>query len=1075
MPSTRRPRWTSPIWLAVSLAVVLGAAIAIAVTAGHPTRQTSQAAPTSASDAGPTRAVPGSVQPASNATLTPSCQIASPRTTLGPQATLPANPTHTLVSPAGGVVDFAAGPLSLSIETPDHLLLVSRSGTTEHSVILPAALRTTELDVESLATDATGAIYISSYQNLVVDKFSPSGQLAWSHPLTGHPSGIFAMGRGPSFRLGLTLAGSADSILLDATGKPDGTTPLTVGSSSYVTSETNGDLLVAEGGQVRTLGPGGGVLLHEFGADLDEGQDAHTAGPHQFYYQGQAAVGPGGAVYTADPLTTLEINSPSGLLEAATSLGGHLTMSGGRLFIVGGDAYFESGTPFSSATTVSSVSLDTLDAYLAPPQPPLDALGWGAGVSTPAAGNYFPAGARPTVTASFAPWWSEMAGHLQLRYAVWDASDLARLQPPMQTVAVPATATALQRLELPLTATDAIPGPYEVEAFLYDTSSTPAHLIGSTCLPYSVGAPGDHLDLATLPAGGTNGAPSDVRNAALNAELGLDGLRGALIDWSDFLPACNASDPTAAQCGPGAFTTRHAPVSYFQAAALARRDHVTYWVQVTGGDAISTILVAKRWWQGDVEALVSYYSHPPAGCVACAPVTAWEPWNEPSTTGWSTGASYVTSVLKPFFKGVKTADPAVTVVGGSTLEAPLSWWRSLVAAHGLSYLDVTAVHPYPGNNDSWEEDGILSQVETLQHLLGHVPMWFTEVGWWSDGDYNVVNQADSVARAVLWQRILGVPVWNYYFSEGNGGTGVSFGLIQTSEGDDYVKAGALASMVVAHQTADRPYLGTVSTGILATHAVAFGPSRSAGPTDLLALWSDGLATTAELRVSAPSNGPVPVTLVDEYGASTPATLQAGKAYALAINGQVAYVIYPEDDRLSLEPTEPYGANLALASTGAQASASSGDAAQAITGSVTGTGWSSVGQADPTLTVTLPRPASVDRVVVDTQSPGSTATGLRNYTLAVRAPGAGPTAGWVTVGRVVGEYRDHQQQITFAFRAVIAVRITVSAIDYGGYADGGVPNFWPLDQTGAAFVHAVEIYAGADGPAAIDGTTLTPVP
>ena len=105
----------------------------------------------------------------------------------------------------------------------------------------------------------------------------------------------------------------------------------------------------------------------------------------------------------------------------------------------------------------------------------------------------------------------------------------------------------------------------------------------------------------------------------------------------------------------------------------------------------------------------------------------------------------------------------------------------MIAAGGLNDLDVASVHPYTGNNDSFEEDGIPAQIRQLQAMLGGKPLWFTEVGWWSDGDYNFLNQANVVARAMIWQKVLGVPVWNYFFDEGNwGNDGVSFSLIQAS-------------------------------------------------------------------------------------------------------------------------------------------------------------------------------------------------------------------------------------------------------------------------------------------------------
>ena len=96
------------------------------------------------------------------------------------------------------------------------------------------------------------------------------------------------------------------------------------------------------------------------------------------------------------------------------------------------------------------------------------------------------------------------------------------------------------------------------------------------------------------PGGSGAGGPADPRGVALNAQLGLDGLRALSFVWSNFLPNCNASAPTAATCGPGAMTFANAPVTYFQAAAAAIADHVSYWIQISGGDPVSNALVDQR-------------------------------------------------------------------------------------------------------------------------------------------------------------------------------------------------------------------------------------------------------------------------------------------------------------------------------------------------------------------------------------------------------------------------------------------------------------------------------------------------
>jgi hypothetical protein len=129
--------------------------------------------------------------------------------------------------------------------------------------------------------------------------------------------------------------------------------------------------------------------------------------------------------------------------------------------------------------------------------------------------------------------------------------------------------------------------------------------------------------------------------------------------------------------------------------------------------------------------------------------------------------------------------------------------------------------------------------------------------------------------------------------------------------------------------------------------------------------------------------------------------------------------------------------------------------------------SSPGDVAPTLTVSLGAPTWVDRAIVDTQSVGSTATGLRKYKLSVEQP----DGDWSQVAAVSGQYRDHNVQLAFTSQLVIAVRISISEINYGGYYGGGVPPFWPASQPGVAFLHDIEVYSGLGGPGKIEGANL----
>ena len=211
----------------------------------------------------------------------------------------------------------------------------------------------------------------------------------------------------------------------------------------------------------------------------------------------------------------------------------------------------------------------------------------------------------------------------------------------------------------------------------------------------------------------------------------------------------------------------------------------------------------------------------------------------------------------------------------------------------------------------------------------------------------------------------------------------------------------------------------------------------------------------------------------EYGSTTIVQAASGTAYSLPLSGQVTYLTYPAGDTLTVGPTEPYGTDVASAAAGATATASSGNASAAIGGLAVGygLGWSSAnGDTTPSLTVALSGTPTIDRVVVDTQSVGSTASGVRNYTVSADEPGTG----WTTLATETGQYRNHVLQFTFPPVAATALRIDVSEVNFGGYYGGGIPPFWAPNQAAPAFLHAVQAYAGTGGPSVVDGTGLTPL-
>jgi hypothetical protein len=532
-------------------------------------------------------------------------------------------------------------------------------------------------------------------------------------------------------------------------------------------------------------------------------------------------------------------------------------------------------------------------------------------------------------------------------------------------------------------------------------------------------------------------------------------------------------------------TFANAPQAYFQAAYLAQKDNVTYWVQVSTGDPVSTALVKAGWWGPDVEAVVAYYtdvSHCKVAGGQCAPVTVWEAWNEANNTYSSDGSSFARSILEPFYKAVRAAAPQDTVVGGSSLGVDVAWWRQVVAAGGLDYMDVAGVHPYTGNNDSWEEDGTIAQIRQLQGILHDKPIWFTEVGWWSNGPYDFLHQASTVARAMVWMKVLDIPVWNYFFDEGGWGNyGVSFSLVQAAGTDDYVKPAALAAMEASEQLAGRKYLRSPSVPIPSTYEADFGPTAG-GSDGLAAVWTQGLDVTAQVAVRATKNSPVGIRMTDQWGKSRTYQLKPAQYYVLPLSNQVTYISYPVGDTLDIRAVEPFGANLALSSAGAKASASSSQPAgssslqpccyarDAISGNPVG-GWEPAGNdTSPTITVKLPHVARIDRVLVDGHSLGSLVGDPRDFTVEVE----GPAGKWAQVATVTGSFYQRATLVEFSPVRARAVRVTVQEANYGGYAGGGVPSFWPTTTPLTMEIHAIDVYQSAPSGSPYQLGTTSPV-
>ena len=305
-------------------------------------------------------------------------------------------------------------------------------------------------------------------------------------------------------------------------------------------------------------------------------------------------------------------------------------------------------------------------------------------------------------------------------------------------------------------------------------------------------------------------------------------------------------------------------------------------------------------------------------------------------------------------------------------------------------------------------------------------------------------------------------------------------MIQSNTSDDYVKPAALATMSTSNILSGRSYLAMPSTGIPQTYRANFS-AVSGGTTKLTAVWTDGLPITSAVTLTATGGGSIPITITDQYGNTSTSSVVSGKAYGFPLSDQVSYIGFPSADTLKIAGTEKYNTDIALSSQGSVATASSqisGNPASAANAGLTagyGNGWSSAsGDTTPWLNIAFPGTEKINRIVIDTQSNGSVASSLRNYTVLVGLPCSPHICAFITEASIVGQFRNHEIQIAIPPTNAIWVEIDISEVNFGGYFGGGIPIWWSPTDPAGAFVHAFQVYAGSSGVGVVNGTNLTPL-
>jgi hypothetical protein len=900
---------------------------------------------------------------------------------------------------AGGLVYVGDGFTAIDVFTPNGAEVRS----------IPISWKST---TGSFAVAPDGSVFVQRYPYDLVE-VNPLGQVVWSAAQPHQLTGIFGHQLGERWVVGAVSEGVAR--LYSSSGRYVGARQV---QGTIFSSAPHGGLVSTDGRYVRKYDANLKPSLH-FGGSGSKLSPA--PGQFDFYLEGGAIQLSDGRYLVADSGHGLELFSPRGILLGTIPDAQLGELSQDSALAVSGPAlYLATGGPWNNNQVLSRMALTDVVAEALQPSGTPPPLGIGAGVRVDAPAAYFAAGTKPAADAVFDSWWTQLS-HLSLRYTVQD-----RLQAEThggETHSVALTAAVIHH-GVPLRLPPAVPGSYQIDVRLFQ-GATP---IAAQCVDYSVGAPGDQLNMSSLPGSWNAGGVSGDRGAALATAFGMNGVR-ITLDWSQMLP-----DGTS---GPTDFSAYDAEIAAASSEAAAM--HVQFSVQIGSGGP-ERAFVANGTWGARVEQVVEHWKNE---------VHYWEAWNEPNAT-YGSASSYVQNILAPFYTAVKAADPTAQVIGGTVVGMDLSYWQGIAAAGGFQYMNIAGIHPYTGHNRSWEEQEFPAAFQSLRaimaaHGAASMPVWITEVGWWSNGPDDFFGQANSIARAELWMHALDIPVMEYLMYEGTTGDGAQ--LFSLIEGDTLVKPAALAAMVENSQTSGRPFTGWLSTAMPMTYAETFG-ARSPGGGSVVALWTDDVALRATIRLTGGSAHDA--TLLDEYGAARRVSL--ARPLNVTLDGSVQYLDLPAGDRISVAPPEPFGPDVALSSLGSTASASSsvpantpakaidGDFGASNVGDLAGSSaWASAyGDAKPQLTVTFPHTELIDRVLLVTSSVANTMPGIRSWQVAVRIP----SGAWRVVGSYTNLFYDRAALTRFAPIRVSAVRIRVERVNFGGYAGGAEPWFWP---------------------------------
>jgi len=935
-----------------------------------------------------------------------------------------------------------------------------------------------QLTVSPFALDASGNIYLGTYADSNEDgavmqwQWSPgdtSATLGWAAYTSGYIEGglySYVDSNGVE-RIAAPL--TSDSETFNASSGADMGTNNIFGSAVTTALSYNNDLVV--------MANNGTVEVWNSTATTETFyMSAGTAGASWFTPSGANILPNGDIVITSYANRSLAFFTSSGgllgTMGADYGAGDPLQFPDPNptVVVVNDSIYYAGENPYSSPNALIDVPVATAEDYLAAPQSVPFQLGLGAGITTSAASsNYFPAGTTPSVSVYFNQWWQNQASQFSGTYTITSIQQIMANQagtPVSFSIPTSSSDYINNTANVPLTLPAANPGVYQVNVILNQGST----VVGAACTDYTIGASNDSFfNPSSLPSG------ADTSGVTLANDFGQRLFRSNYNIDSCFPGVTNPTSSTTLNC-PSSMVS-----DISSAAALAKQDGIVYDFQLGTGTTFDQNAISSGQWQRLVGLVVAEFPE----------VNDWECWNEPDNNSFSSAADYVTNALEPCYNAVKGVSSSDQVIGISNDNYSVSNYTQYVDAGALNYLNIVAFHGYTGWNRSEVEQGNIipsiydntnetGQIQALQSYLqskGYSgPLYDTESGFWNNtlaSPYNYYDQGDMLVTKMILYQSDGIDRYNNFFNSGGYQVnGTYWELLGGAQ--NILNPGGLAAVNYEANLGGRNFLNWLPTGVPHTFAALYGPS-STDNNDVVATWADDYSVNVVPTLSGGGS----MSITSEYGDSS--TLANDSMLTLA--GQVQYISVPNGQTITINPAESYGTNYALVSQGASAIASSSyecsngttvnpdvvlygiDDAQGNNLICSGRDGSNVWSAaysdnDPTLTITLKSPVTIDRVFISSAGLGSISTGLRGYEVEVNS-GNGT---FNPVATVSNQYYNRNNLINFTPQTVSQIEITNMQIDYSGYSNGLPPGFWPGMGTtnDLTSIYDVEAYGPGTG-------------